>query len=122
MFSGLICVSPPLSRSRTLQRPPAPYCLTPIQGTRIRASPCHYPCSREALIAQNPLAQPIGQLLQGSPAIKRRVRNVRRLQLVFQIEIYERDSSSTCTTPVPNPRRNQDSPKLAILSVCQQLQ
>jgi hypothetical protein len=39
---------------------------------------------------------------------KRRVRNVRRLQLVF--EIYERDSSSTCTTPIPNPRRNQGSP------------
>lgn len=49
----------------------------------MNASPCNYPCSREALIAQNPLAQPIGQLLQGSLAIKQRVRNVRRLQLVF---------------------------------------
>ena len=83
MFSGLFWISPRLSRSRTLQQQPAPYFLTPTQGTRIKASPCNYPCSREALIAQNPLAQPIGQLLQGSLAIKQRVRNVRRLQLVF---------------------------------------
>jgi hypothetical protein len=36
-----------------------------------------------------------------STGFKRRVRNVRRLQLVFWMEIYERHSSSTCTTPVP---------------------
>ena len=82
MFSGLIWISLPMSRSRTLHRTPAPYFLAPTQGTRIEASRCNYPCSREALIAQNPLAQPIGQLLQGSLAIKQRVRNVRRLQLV----------------------------------------
>ncbi|AGX88755.1 hypothetical protein Cenrod_2709 [Candidatus Symbiobacter mobilis CR] len=34
-------------------------------------------------VGQWPLAQPIGELLQGSLAIKQRVRNVRRLQLVF---------------------------------------
>jgi hypothetical protein len=33
-------------------------------------------------LTQNPLAQPIGQLLQGSLVFKQRVRNVRRLQLV----------------------------------------
>ena len=82
MFSGLIWISLPMSRSRTLHGPPAPYFLASTQGTRMEASPCNYPCSREALIAQNPLAQPIGQLLQGSLAIKQRVRNVRRLQLV----------------------------------------
>lgn len=82
MFSGLIWISLPRSRSRTLHGPPAPYFLASTQGTRMEASPCNYPCSREALIAQNPLAQPIGQLLQGSLAIKQRVRNVRRLQLV----------------------------------------
>jgi hypothetical protein len=37
-----------------------------------------------------PLAQPIGLLLQSSPAIKRRVRNVRRLQLVCLNQFYER--------------------------------
>ena len=82
MFSGLIWISLPMSRSRTLHGPPAPYFLASTQGTRMEASPCNYPCSREAQIAQNPLAQPIGQLLQGSLAIKQRVRNVRRLQLV----------------------------------------
>ena len=35
------------------------------------------------------LAQPIGLLLRGSRAIKRRVRNVRRLQLVFLNLFYE---------------------------------
>jgi len=40
MFSGLIWVSPPGSRSRTLHRTPAPYCLAPCQGTRRRASRC----------------------------------------------------------------------------------
>ena len=38
----------------------------------------------------HPLAQPIGLLLQSSPAIKRRVRNVRRLQLVCLNLFYER--------------------------------
>src|SRR5256885_13213508 len=38
------------------------------------------------------------------------------------MEIYERHSSSTCTTPVPNPRRNQDSPKAPILASFQQFQ
>ena len=70
----------------------------------MRASPCNYPCSREALIAQNPLAQPIGQLLQGSLAIKQRVRNVRRLQLVFlnadlraplKLDMHHADSEPT---------------------------
>ena len=37
-----------------------------------------------------PLAQPIGLLLQGSPVFKRRVRNVRRLQLVCLNLFYER--------------------------------
>ena len=90
MFSGLIWISLPMSRSRTLHGPPAPYFLASTQGTRMEASPCNYPCSREALIAQNPLAQPIGLLLQGSLAIKQRVRNVRRLQLVCLNLFYER--------------------------------
>ena len=90
MFSGLIWILLPMSRSRTLHGPPAPYFLASTQGTRMEASPCNYPCSREALIAQNPLAQPIGQLLQGSLAIKQRVRNVRRLQLVCLNLFYER--------------------------------
>ena len=90
MFSDLIWISPPVSRSRTLHRPPAPYFLAPTQGTRIGASPCNYPCSREVRIAPDPLAQPIGQLLQGSLAIKQRVRNVRRLQLVCLNLFYER--------------------------------
>ena len=41
-------------------------------------------------IALCPLAQPIGLLLQSSPALKRRVRNVRRLQLVCLNLFYER--------------------------------
>ena len=38
----------------------------------------------------HPLAQPIGLLLQSSLAIKQRVRNVRRLQLVCLNLFYER--------------------------------
>ena len=38
MLSDLIWVSPPVSRSRTLHRPPASYCLVPTQGARVRTS------------------------------------------------------------------------------------
>ncbi len=48
MFSGLIWISLPESRSRTLNRTPVPYFLVPTQDTRIETSPCNYPCSREA--------------------------------------------------------------------------
>ncbi len=59
MCSVLVWISPPVSRRRTLYRPPVPYFLIPIQGTRIRTSQCRFPYSRELA----PLAQPIGQLL-----------------------------------------------------------
>jgi hypothetical protein len=38
---------------------------------------------------RHPLAQPIGQLLQGSLVFKQRVRNVRRLQLLCFGQFYE---------------------------------
>ncbi len=41
-------------------------------------------------LLRHPLAQPIGLLLQSSLAIKQRVRNVRRLQLVCLNLFYER--------------------------------
>ena len=48
------------------------------------------------------LAQPIGLLLRGSRAIKRRVRNVRRLQLVFLNLFYERiQLDMPCCASVP---------------------
>jgi hypothetical protein len=78
MFSDLVWISPVGSRSRTLPVQPVPLVLAPAQGTRTEASQCNYPCSQDL----STLAQPIGQLLQGSPAIKRRGRNVRRSQLV----------------------------------------
>ena len=67
------------------------------------------------------LAQPIGLLLRGSPVFKRRVRNVRRLQLLclnrfnehIQLDMHRCDS---------NPRRNQCSPKPGILGAVQQFQ
>jgi hypothetical protein len=69
----------------------------------------------------DPLAQPIGLLLRGSPVFKRRVRNVRRLQLVclnlfyehIQLDMHRHDS---------NPRRNQCSPMEAILGAFEQFQ
>src|SRR6516225_10117559 len=83
MLSGLIWISPPVSRSRTLHRPPAPLDLAPTQGTRIEASRCELTLQPGGVgLLLHPLAQPIGVLLQSSPAIKRRVRNVRRLQLL----------------------------------------
>jgi hypothetical protein len=78
MFSDLIWFSPPSPRSRTLRGQPVPYFLVPDQGTRSETSQCNDPCSQDLTT----LTQPIGQLLQGSPAIKRRGRNVRRSQLV----------------------------------------
>jgi len=50
-----------------------------------------------------PLAQPIGQLLQGSLVFKQRVRNVRRLQLLWfgqfhertKLDMHRRDSEPT---------------------------
>jgi len=59
MLSALVWISPPVSRRHTLHRPPVPYFLVPIQGTRIETSQCELPYSRELA----PLAQPIGQLL-----------------------------------------------------------
>ena len=53
-----------------------------------------------------PLAQPIGLLLQSSPAIKRRVRNVRRLQLLCLNLFYERiqlDMPRCVSEPVSKP-------------------
>jgi hypothetical protein len=41
-----------------------PYFLVPRQGTRQRTSPYELPCSLDSLATA--LAQPIGQLLQGS--------------------------------------------------------
>lgn len=69
----------------------------------------------------HPLAQPIGLLLQSSPAIKRRVRNVRRLQLVFLNLFYERIQLGMPRYD-SNPRRNQCSPKDSILGPVEALQ
>jgi len=41
MFSDLIWISPPASRSRTLHRPPAPLNLAAAQGARTAASQCN---------------------------------------------------------------------------------
>jgi len=69
MCSRLIWVSSNQSRSDTLLIQPASYFLAPHQDARCDASPYVFPCSLEALgfNAYCPLAQPIGQLLQGSP-------------------------------------------------------
>ncbi len=70
-----------------------------------------------------PLAQPIGQLLQGSPAIKRRVRNVRRLQLVCLNLFYERiqldmpHSDSEPTSKPVQPQADHFRPVSAIARV-----
>jgi len=65
MCSRLIWISPDVPRSDTLHTPPVPLDLTPPQGTRGGASPYVLPCSLDGLATA--LAQPIGQLLQGSP-------------------------------------------------------
>ena len=112
MFSGLIWVSPPVSRSRTLHRPPVPYFLVPTQGTRIGASPCRLSLQPGGVrLLQRPLAQPIGLLLQSSPAIKRRVRNVRRLQLVCLNLFYEHiqlDMPCRASEPTSKPVQPQE--------------
>ena len=58
------------------------------------------------------LAQPIGLLLRGSPVFRRRVRNVRRLQLVFLNLIYERiqlDMPCCASEPTSKPVQPQGS-------------
>ena len=65
MCSRLICVLPDASRSDTLRIKPAPYFLASHQGTRCDASQYVFPRSLDSLATA--LAQPIGQLLQGSP-------------------------------------------------------
>jgi hypothetical protein len=60
----------------------------------------------------HPLAQPIGVLLQSSPAIKRRVRNVRRLQLLWLNLFNERiqlDMHRCDSEPVSKPMQPQVS-------------
>ena len=62
-------------------------------------------------LRQKPLAQPIGLLLQSSPAIKRRVRNVRRLQLVCLNLIYEHiqlDMPCHASEPTSKPVQPQE--------------
>jgi len=64
MCSRLVCVLSVMPHSDTLHTGPVPYCLVPRQGTRRRTSPYELPCSLDSLATA--LAQPIGQLLQGS--------------------------------------------------------
>ena len=59
----------------------------------------------------HPLAQPIGLLLQSSLAIKQRVRNVRRLQLVCLNLFYERiqlDMHHSDSEPTSKPMQPLD--------------
>ena len=56
MLSGLFCVSPVRSRSRTLPSQPVPLDLARVQGTRTRASRCEFPRSRDGL--KPPLPSP----------------------------------------------------------------
>ena len=65
MCSRLIWVSPDASRSDTLRTRPATLNLVTRQVARLMTSPCKFPCSLDNLTTA--LAQPIGQLLQGSP-------------------------------------------------------
>ena len=62
-------------------------------------------------LRERPLAQPIGLLLQSSPAIKRRVRNVRRLQLVCLNLFYEHtqlDMPCRASEPTSKPVQPQE--------------
>ncbi len=62
-------------------------------------------------LREGPLAQPIGLLLQSSPAIKRRVRNVRRLQLVCLNQFYEHiqlDMPRCVSEPTSKPVQPQE--------------
>jgi hypothetical protein len=62
-------------------------------------------------LRERPLAQPIGLLLQSSPAIKRRVRNVRRLQLVCLNQFYEHiqlDMPCCVSEPASKPVQPQE--------------
>ena len=65
MCSRLVWVSPVAPRSDTLCNQPATLNLTAAQVARTTASPCKFPCSLDGIATA--LAQPIGQLLQGSP-------------------------------------------------------
>ena len=69
MCSRLIWVSLGVPRSDTLHTLPATLSLTSAQVARALASRCRLPCSRDAngIATAAALAQPIGQLLQGSP-------------------------------------------------------
>jgi len=79
MFSALFWVLPPGPRRRTLPRMPAPLRLAARQGARRAASRWNFPCSPELLLAPGPgHRHPVARLA----GFKRRVRNVRRLQLV----------------------------------------
>ncbi len=65
MCSRLFGVSLDASRSDTLRIRPVPLDLVYAQGTREQTSRYEFPCSRDSLATA--FAQPIGQLLQGSP-------------------------------------------------------
>ncbi len=65
MCSRLIGVSPLVLRSGTPHKRPAPLNLTRHQGARRHASQYEIPRSQDSF--STTLAQPIGQLLRGSP-------------------------------------------------------
>ncbi len=65
MCSRLVWILPGASRSDTLRTRPATLNLVTRQVARLMTSPCNFPCSLDGLTTA--LAQPIGQLLQGSP-------------------------------------------------------
>jgi hypothetical protein len=69
MCSRLIGFSFTVLRSDTPHHEPASLNLVEYQETRHSTSPCEFPCSLDDfnLAVQATLAQPIGQLLQGSP-------------------------------------------------------
>jgi len=69
MCSRLFEFSFTVLRSDTPHLEPAPLNLAECQETRHPTSPCEFPCSQDNLnlAVQITLAQPIGQLLQGSP-------------------------------------------------------
>ena len=65
MCSRLIWISPSASRSDTLHTRPAPFFLTPSQGTRSDASQYVFPCSEDVLRHPHPAYRPTVARLTG---------------------------------------------------------
>ena len=104
MCSRLVCVLSVMPHSDTLHPGPVPYCLVPRQGTRQRTSPYKLPCSLDSLATA--LAQPIGQLLQGS-----RVKAASAKRSSFAVSFFSADlrgdRTSISLAPFQKPHRNQ---------------